>query len=59
VGAQGNPSVTKVNLRVRTDNQRALAIYRRLGFAVEGTLRRDICVDGQCYDHYAMGLFVD
>lgn len=53
------PSVTKVNLRVRTDNARALALYRRCGFTVEGTLRRDICVDGHYYDHYSMGLLVD
>jgi RimJ/RimL family protein N-acetyltransferase len=53
------PSVTKVNLRVRTDNHRALAIYRRCGFSVEGTLRRDICVDGHYFDHYTMGLLVD
>ncbi|MGE0448478.1 MAG: GNAT family N-acetyltransferase [Dehalococcoidia bacterium] len=57
--AHQEPSVTKVNLRVRTDNQRALAIYRRYGFSVEGTLRRDICVDGRYFDHYAMGLLVD
>lgn len=57
--ARREPSVTKVNLRVRTDNQRALAIYRRFGFSVEGTLRRDICVNGQYFDHYSMGLFVD
>lgn len=52
-------SVVKVNLRVRTDNQRALAIYRRFGFSVEGTLTRDICIDGRYFDHYTMGLFVD
>ncbi len=57
--ARREPSVTKVNLRVRTDNQRALALYQRLGFEVEGTLRRDIRVDGQYFDHYAMGLCVD
>ncbi len=30
--ARGTGIVTKINLRVRTDNQRAIALYRRKGF---------------------------
>jgi RimJ/RimL family protein N-acetyltransferase len=48
--------VTKINLRVRTDNARAIALYERKGFVREGTLRRDICVDGRYYDHHVMGI---
>jgi RimJ/RimL family protein N-acetyltransferase len=48
--------VTKVNLRVRTDNQRAIALYQRKGFVVEGTIRQEILLAGEYYDHHWMGL---
>jgi RimJ/RimL family protein N-acetyltransferase len=48
--------VKKINLRVRTDNQRAIALYRRKGFVIEGTIHREIFLDGQYYDHHWMGL---
>jgi RimJ/RimL family protein N-acetyltransferase len=48
--------VTKLNLRVRTDNHRAIALYQRKGFIVEGTIRRDFLIAGQYFDHFWMGL---
>jgi RimJ/RimL family protein N-acetyltransferase len=48
--------VTKINLRVRTDNARAIQLYRRKGFVVEGTISREIRLDGRYYDHHWMGL---
>ena len=48
--------VTKLNLRVRTDNYRAVALYRRKGFIVEGTIRKDFLINGKYFDHYWMGL---
>jgi RimJ/RimL family protein N-acetyltransferase len=48
--------VKKVNLRVRTDNQRAILLYEGKGFVREGTLRKEICLDGAYYDLYWMGL---
>ena len=47
--------VTKLNLRVRTDNERAIALYRRKSFAIEGTIRKDFLIDGKYFDHYWMG----
>lgn len=47
--------VTKINLRVRSDNQRALALYERKGFVKEGTLTREMFVGGRYYDLLAMG----
>jgi RimJ/RimL family protein N-acetyltransferase len=47
--------VTKLNLRVRTDNQRAIALYERKGFRIEGTLTKDVFVDGSYYDNLLMG----
>jgi RimJ/RimL family protein N-acetyltransferase len=54
--ARGNGIVTKINLRVRTDNQRAIALYGRKGFTLEGTIRRGILLDGKYYDLHWMGL---
>ena len=47
--------VTKVNLRVRSDNRRAVALYERKGFIVEGRLTKEMFVDGRYYDLLAMG----
>jgi RimJ/RimL family protein N-acetyltransferase len=54
-GARGG-AVTKINLRVRSDNVRAIALYERKGFEREGLLRRGMRVDDVYYDLLAMGL---
>jgi len=51
-------SIRKIALRVRTDNARGIALYREKGFVVEGTLRREICVDGEYFDLLYMGLLL-
>ena len=48
--------VRKVNLQVRTDNARAIALYKRKGFAVEGTISRGIFLDDVFFDLHWMGL---
>jgi RimJ/RimL family protein N-acetyltransferase len=48
--------VTKINLRVRTDNQRAIQLYERQGFVKEGTIQKELLLDGKYYDNYWMGL---
>ena len=48
--------VKKINLRVRTDNHRAIALYKSKGFVIEGTIHKEICIDGQFYHHHWMGL---
>jgi RimJ/RimL family protein N-acetyltransferase len=48
--------VTKINLRVCTENLRAIALYEKKGFVVEGTVSRDLRVNGVYRDHYFMGL---
>jgi RimJ/RimL family protein N-acetyltransferase len=54
--ARATQIVTKVNLRVRTDNQRAIQLYRNKGFVIEGTIRREIRLNDQYFDTYWMGL---
>ena len=47
--------VTKLNLRVRTDNSRAIALYERKGFAVEGTITRSARIGDEYSDSHWMG----
>ncbi|MFC1975012.1 GNAT family N-acetyltransferase [Chloroflexota bacterium] len=54
--ARDTQIVTKINLRVRTDNQRAILLYEGKGFIKEGTIRKEIRLAGQYFDHYWMGL---
>ena len=47
--------VTKLNLRVRTDNDRAIALCQRKGFTIEGTITRASKIDDTYFDSYWMG----
>jgi RimJ/RimL family protein N-acetyltransferase len=48
--------VRKIDLYVRTDNHRAIALYERKGFVREGTKRMDLIVDGHAHESHLMGL---
>ncbi|KXK55526.1 MAG: putative acetyltransferase YhhY [Chlorobi bacterium OLB7] len=50
--------VTKINLRVRADNERAIRLYNRKGFIHEGTLRNDVQIDGAYHHSHIMGLII-
>src|SRR5262245_25938196 len=54
--ARASDVITKINLRVRTDNVRAIALYERKGFVLEGTIRREIRIGDRYHDHHVMGL---
>jgi RimJ/RimL family protein N-acetyltransferase len=54
--AQSSGVITKINLRVRTDHARAIALYKHKGFAIEGTLTRAVRINGQYFDQFWMGL---
>jgi RimJ/RimL family protein N-acetyltransferase len=51
--------VRKLGLRVRVDNDRALRLYERLGFAREGVSTRQFLIAGTFHDGYIMGLNID
>jgi len=53
--ARGTGIVTKIALRVRADNARAIALYESTGFANEGTITRGLRVDGRYHDLHVMG----
>jgi RimJ/RimL family protein N-acetyltransferase len=54
--ARATQTIKKINLRVRTDNQRAILLYEGRGFVHEGTICKEILLDGRYYDLYWMGL---
>jgi putative acetyltransferase len=47
-------SVRRIELEVYTDNEAAIALYKKFGFAVEGTLRQYAFRDGALVDVYVM-----
>ena len=57
--ARAGGIVRKINLLVRTDNARAIALYTDLGFTIEGTKRRDMLIEGTFHDALLMGLIID
>ncbi|MDW3647031.1 MAG: GNAT family N-acetyltransferase [Bacteroidia bacterium] len=57
--AKANPIIRKINLEVLTDNPSAIALYKKFGFEIEGTIRRSLFLDGKFSDSYAMGLLID
>jgi len=50
--------LTRIELRVRHDNPRAISLYETLGFQVEGTLRGAFVVDNVQHDDLIMGLLL-
>jgi ribosomal protein S18 acetylase RimI-like enzyme len=51
--------ITRIELEVRTDNERAIHLYERVGFSRESTKRRAMRFDGIYYDAFQMVLFHD
>ena len=54
--ARETGTIKKINLRVRTDNHRAIRLYESRGFVFEGTIHKEIFLDGAYFDHHWMGL---
>jgi L-phenylalanine/L-methionine N-acetyltransferase len=46
--------LTRVELRVYTDNEAAVALYKKFDFEIEGTHRRLALRDGEYVDAYSM-----
>ncbi len=49
----------RIELTVHTSNERAIAVYQRCGFQVEGVRRSSLLVDGQYVNEYLMALIDD
>ena len=50
--------LTRIELRVRQDNARAISLYETLGFQLEGTLRSAFKVGEVEYDDLIMSLLL-
>ena len=44
--------VKRIEAYVRTDNERALALYRKNGYEIDGTRKNSSFVDGKFYDEF-------
>jgi RimJ/RimL family protein N-acetyltransferase len=56
IAAAWKRQFTRIELSVRTDNLRALALYKRLGFEADGLRRNAVRVDGKYYNVRTMAL---
>jgi RimJ/RimL family protein N-acetyltransferase len=52
-------NIKKINLRVRSDNERAIGLYKKMGFEEEGLRKRELFINDQFYDTLLMGLCID
>ncbi len=58
--AKGTGIITRMELTVMTHNERAIHVYEKLGFQMEGRQRAALFKDGKYIDVYMMGLlFMD
>ncbi len=51
--------IRKINLRVRTENNPAINLYKKMGFLVEGKITREMIIEGKFVDTLHMGLEID
>jgi len=51
-------NLKKIFLTVNNGNARALHVYEKAGFKMEGILRKEVCLNGKYLDEYRMALFL-
>ena len=54
-----HPFIRRLHLEVRADNTRAIALYLKLGFLVEGTLKGAFSCRGEYLDEYVMARWIE
>lgn len=54
---EGNLNLRKINLGVRTENTAAIALYKRLGFEIEGVYKKHCVTTTGFDDVFRMALF--
>ena len=59
IRAAQSAGIERVELEVFASNERAIALYQRLGFVTEGIKRRARKLDGSYDDNVIMSLFVE
>lgn len=53
-----NGITTRISLEVRADNRKAVEIYLKSGFIVEGCRKNSTLLNGVYYDDYIMGMML-
>ena len=48
----------KLELEVRADNERAIALYEKMGFSICGRSRDHLCINGEYFDELTMELML-
>ncbi len=48
----------KINLKVLTQNKKAIHVYKKCGFKIEAKLRKENFINGRYYDDYIMSIFL-
>jgi RimJ/RimL family protein N-acetyltransferase len=57
--AESNKQLEKINLSVHSNNERAIALYKKMGFEIEGVRKKDLKYgDGNYIDTLIMGKFL-
>lgn len=51
--------IAKIDLQVKSDNIKAIELYKKNGFVPEGKTSRALFIDGEFYDYLNMGLIID
>ncbi len=51
--------IHRLELSVQTDNERAIHLYKKVGFEIEGIKRQTLLVDGVYRDEYLMSKIVE
>jgi RimJ/RimL family protein N-acetyltransferase len=59
LNAARNKGLTRIELFVRTDNERAIKLYRKFGFVVEGVLRKHMLIGGAYRESYLMSVLYE
>jgi RimJ/RimL family protein N-acetyltransferase len=49
-------NLNRIQLHVAVKNEKAINVYKKIRFEIEGTLRQAMYLDGQYHDFYVMGL---
>ncbi len=52
-----NATITKIQLTVRTDNVKAISLYKQFNFIIEAELKNDTRINNQYYNVYIMCLY--
>lgn len=53
-----NDYTTRIQLDTRCDNEKAVELYQKFGFEIEGRIKNSTLLDGTYYDLYIMGMMV-